>query len=234
MIIAIDGPAASGKSTVARALAKRLGLVFLDTGAMYRAVTLAVQARGIDPRDALACGGVAAELELAFDDEGRIWIGGVAGEPAIRSAEVTRDVSQVAAHPAVRAAIVPRQRALAGCARRGVVAEGRDTTTVVFPRADHKFFLTATSSERARRRALEIGRPEAVAEIHAELEARDRHDATRADSPLMRASDALEIASDGASPAALVERMVAWIDSVERSRSPWPQPSPSGPREVDS
>ncbi len=213
MIIAIDGPAASGKSTVARALAQRLGLVFLDTGAMYRAVTLAVQRRGIDPKDAEACSRVAMEVELDFDADGRIRVGGEAGEPAIRSAEVTRDVSYVAAHPGVRRAIVPRQRAIAARAQRGVVAEGRDTTTVVFPGADHKFFLTATSAERARRRALEIGKPEATAVLRAEIEERDALDAGRAHSPLVRGPGVTEIDTDGATSAEIVDLLATHVAS---------------------
>ncbi len=219
MIIAIDGPAASGKSTVARALAKRLGLVFLDTGAMYRAVTMTVQLRGLDPKDALACTRVAAEIELDFDDEGRIRIRGESVEPAIRSADVTRDVSIVAAHGGVRRAIVPRQRAIADAAPRGLVAEGRDTTTVVFPAADHKFFLVATSAERARRRALEIGRPEEAERIRAEIEARDRLDATRSDSPMVRAADAIEIRTDGSTPAEVVDRMVTLVRERRTTRA---------------
>ncbi len=198
MIIAIDGPAASGKSTVARALARHLHLTFLDTGAMYRAVTLGVLAEGLDPRDASACTHVAAITELAFDDQGRVLIDGQPGEPAIRSAEVTAAVSSVAAHPGVRAAIVPKQQAIA--AVRGAVAEGRDTTTVVFPAADHKFFLIASPLERGRRRALELGEPERAAEYAAEIESRDRIDSNREHSPLRQAEDATRVDTDGLSP----------------------------------
>ena len=147
MIIAIDGPAGSGKNTVARALAARLGLAFLDTGAMYRAVTLTVLGRGVDPGDGEACGRVAQDLDLTFDSEGRILIEGQPGEPSIRGSQVDQEVSKVAAHPAVRRAVVPKQRRIAAqaipgdgkSAGEGIVAEGRDTTTVVFPDADHKF-----------------------------------------------------------------------------------------------
>jgi cytidylate kinase len=196
MIIAIDGPAAAGKSTVARGLARALGLAFLDTGAMYRAVTLAALRRGIDPADGQALGRLARGLALELDAEGRLHVDGEPAEPAIRRAEVTAHVSQVSAHPAVRAAIVPLQRA-AAARGPGVVAEGRDIGTVVFPDAEHKFFLVASSAERARRRARQEGREGEVEALRAEIERRDRHDATRADSPLVRAPDALEVSTDG-------------------------------------
>jgi len=195
MIIAIDGPAASGKSTVARELAARLGLTYLDTGAMYRAVTLAALEAGVDPEDAQGCGRVAMGLDLAFDLQGCILIDGHSREREIRGREVTRAVPTVASHPQVRRAIVPLQRRIAE--RQGVVAEGRDTTTVVFPDADHKFFLVASPAERARRRALEEGCVERAAEYERELEHRDRLDATRAVSPLRQAPDAVRVDTDG-------------------------------------
>ena len=209
MIIAIDGPAGAGKSTVAREVARALGLAYLDTGAMYRAVTLAALARGIDPADGEACARLARELELTFDDGGRILVDGWPGEPAIRSAEVSRSVSAVSAHPGVRRAVVSAQRALA--ARQGLVAEGRDTTTVVFPAADHKFFLTASESERARRRARELGEEHRVGAVRAEIERRDRLDSTRAHSPLTRAPDAELVDTDGRSVAEVVERILELV-----------------------
>ncbi|MCP3914178.1 MAG: (d)CMP kinase [bacterium] len=209
MIIAIDGPAASGKSTVARALATELGLPFLDTGAMYRAVTLVVLRRGIDPADGPACGGVADEIELDFDAGSRITIDGEPGEPAIRSQEVTAHVSAVAAHSSVRATIVPHQRAIA--AGGGAVAEGRDTTTVVFPSADFKFFLVATPRTRAERRAREEGRLEAADEYEKDLEHRDALDSSRADSPLREAEDARRIETDAMRPDEVVARMLAIV-----------------------
>ncbi len=210
MIIAVDGPAAAGKSTIARRVARELGLTYLDTGAMYRAVTLAVLRHGDSPADGEACGAVARGLALDFDERGRIRIDGVPGEPAIRGPEVTREVSHVSAHPEVRAAIVAEQRALAARSA-GVVAEGRDTTTVVFPRADHKFFLDASPRERARRRALDLGEPGRAAEIQAELERRDRLDSERAHSPLFQAPDAVRIDTDGLSIEQVVERILAEV-----------------------
>ncbi|MFO1010989.1 MAG: (d)CMP kinase [Planctomycetota bacterium] len=207
MIIAIDGPAGSGKSTVARRLAAELGLTFLDTGAMYRAVTLAALERGVEPMDERACAELARSLRLEFDAQGRIRIDGKAGEPAIRSDEVTRWVSAVSAHPAVRAAIVPQQRAQAGRGA-GIVAEGRDIGTVVFPSADVKFYLTATAQERARRRSLERGEPERFHEFLADIERRDHHDSTRHDSPLKQADDAILIDTDGTDADGVVAKLL--------------------------
>jgi cytidylate kinase len=222
MIIAIDGPAGAGKSTVARGVARALGLAFLDTGAMYRAVTLEVLRRGLDPAVEGDCWRVASSLELAFDADGKITIDGAAGEPAIRAEAVTRAVSAVSAHARVRRVIVEHQRRLAR-AWGGLVAEGRDTTTVVFPHADHKFFLTASPRERARRRALEIGAPERAQAIQAEIEERDRLDSTRAHSPLRQAADAVAIDTDRLDPEGATRAILAHI---ERSR---PAPSPSDP-----
>ncbi len=198
MMIAIDGPAASGKSTVARALASELGLTYLDTGAMYRAVTLRVLEEGIDPTDGPACAELAERLTISFDTEGRVEVEGQPGEPAVRSAEVTAAVSCVAAHAGVRAAIVPMQREIA--AHTGAVAEGRDTTTVVFPAADHKFFLVASPAERGRRRAQENGEPDRAEEYAREIAERDAKDSNRDHSPLREATDAVRVETDGLNP----------------------------------
>ncbi len=155
MIIAIDGPAASGKSTVARRVAASLGVAFLDTGAMYRAVTYEVLARGLDPADEQACGELAESLLLGFTPGGEILIDGVPGESKIRGPRIDGQVSTVAAHPRVRVAVVAIQKAMGD--RQALVAEGRDTTTVVFPDAEHKFFLVASAAERGRRRAEQVG-----------------------------------------------------------------------------
>jgi cytidylate kinase len=208
MIIALDGPAGVGKSSVARLLARALGCFFLDTGAMYRAVTLAALRAGVAPEDAEGCGRIAAALALDFDAEGRVLLDGQAGEPEIRGPAVTGAVSRVAAHPLVRAAVVARQRAVAA-AHEVVVAEGRDTTTVVFPHASHKFYLDASPAERARRRAGQEGTPERKEEIRAELERRDALDTTRANSPLRVARDARVVATDGLSLEDVVARILA-------------------------
>jgi len=213
MIIAMDGPAGAGKSTVARRVAEELGMAFLDTGAMYRAITLVVLERNIHPSDAEACTQVAESVHLSFDSDGQICIEGRPGEPQIRSRTVTLNVSAVSAHGGVREAIVAQQRAVAE--RQGsVVAEGRDTTTVVFPLAEHKFFLVASPGERARRRARQEGSPERAAEIQADIERRDRLDATRAHSPLVEASDAIRIEADNMTVAEVVQVV---LDQVGQS-----------------
>ncbi|HIF40932.1 MAG TPA: (d)CMP kinase [Planctomycetes bacterium] len=209
MIIAIDGPAASGKSTVARALAQRLNLTFLDTGAMYRAVTLRVLLAGVDSDDGEACTRIAEAMDISFDENGYVLLDGKPGEPEVRGSEVTAAVSTVAAHAGVRAAIVPKQQSIA--AAGGAVAEGRDTTTVVFPEADHKFFLIASPLERGRRRAQERGEPERAGEYAAEIERRDELDRTREHSPLRQASDASLVDTDGCTPEQVCERLLAHI-----------------------
>jgi cytidylate kinase len=218
MIIAIDGPAASGKSTAARAVARELGLTFLDTGAMYRAVTLAVLRARADPADARACGAIARRVHIEFDGGDRIRIDGEPGEPDIRSSAVTRAVSFVSAHPEVRAAIVPLQRAVAR-ERGGVVAEGRDIGSIVFPGADLKFYLSATPEVRARRRALEEGAPERYDEILADLCRRDHLDSTRADSPLVRAPDAVLLETDSLDAPAVVREIVARVRERNERRA---------------
>ena len=215
MILAIDGPAGAGKSTVAKLIARALGLKFLDTGAMYRAVTLEVVRRRLDPASAEGCGQVARELELTFDAQGSILIDGRPGEPAIRSDEVTAAVSTVSAHAPVRESVVAVQREL-GRRWGGLVAEGRDTTTVVFPHADYKFFLTASSRVRAARRAAELGAPEREPEIRADIERRDRLDSTRKLAPLMRAPDAVVIDTDPYDAQGVADAILA---HVPRSRS---------------
>jgi cytidylate kinase len=210
MIIAIDGPAGSGKSTVAKALAKELGLSFLDSGAMYRAVTLSVLEHDVDPMDGEACAKIARALRLEFDAQGRIHVDGKAAEPAIRGETVTKAVSAVSAHPAVRRAIVPQQRAEAQ-RRGGIVAEGRDMGSVVFPEADFKFFLTASASERARRRARELEQDERVGEIQTDIELRDHLDSSRKDSPLVKAADAIEVDTDRLDAAGVVAALLARV-----------------------
>lgn len=190
-VIAIDGPVGSGKSTVAKAVAERLGLEVLETGAMYRAVAAIALRKGIEPGPELAALAVDLDVE-AFD-------------PAeLRTREVNRMVSTVAAEPAVRAALVPRQREWIE-ARGGGVAEGRDIGTVVFPDADVKVFLTASIEERARRRGDEA--PEGVAR-------RDHLDSTRTASPLVAATDAVVIDTTGMSVEEIVERIVGLVGLV--------------------
>ncbi len=216
MIVAIDGPAGAGKSTVARRTAAALGLHLLDTGAMYRAVTLEVLQRGLDPASAEDCGRTAASLKLAFDDHGKIQIDGRPGEPEIRGEDVTRHVSAVSAHGSVRDVLVAVQRALAK-SWGGLVTEGRDTTTVVFPHADLKLFLIASPLERARRRSSELGRPEDVETIRADIERRDWLDSTRALSPLTRAPDAVLLDTDGKTIEQVVDEILRLARGAQRS-----------------
>lgn len=208
MVIAIDGPAGAGKSTVARALAARLGFTYLDTGAMYRCVALACMQRDGDPPAEVAAG---ARIVVGE----RIMLDGRDVTEAIRSPEVSSAASRVAADPAVREALVAAQRRL--LADGDWVAEGRDIGTVVAPDAELKVFLTADPAERARRRAAELGGDEAS--VLAEQEQRDVRDRSRAHSPLRPAPDAVEVDTTGLSFDAVVERIAAL---AEHARAPGP------------
>ena len=192
-IIAIDGPAGAGKSTVARALAARLGLEYLDTGAMYRAVTLAAMQRGIDPDDVEPVAALARELSLEVSDAGVI-VDGYDATTEIRSPAVTTAVSAVAANSAVRAELVERQRDWA-TRRGGGVLEGRDIGSVVFPDAELKLYLTAAPRVRAERRVAESGGN--VDEIAEAIERRDQHDLSRVDSPLVKADGSIVVDTTG-------------------------------------
>jgi cytidylate kinase len=195
VVVAVDGPSGSGKSTVSRRLADALGARYLDTGAMYRAVTWAVLRSGVDLADGHAVAKVAVETDLTIgtDPEGpTIQADGVDVSVEIRGPEVTGAVSAVAAVPAVREIMVARQRELIAEAGR-IVVEGRDIGSVVAPDADLKVFLTASADARARRRSLEIAADEAA--TAADLARRDRFDSTRTTSPLQQATDAVELDS---------------------------------------
>ena len=209
MIVDIDGPAGAGKSTVARALASSLGLPFLDTGAMYRGITWKVLSEGLAITDGEACAALAMSTELSFGPEG-LCVEGVLREDEIRSAEVDLAVSVVSAHSGVRGAIVPLQRAMAAEAG-GAVAEGRDVTTVVFPGADHRFFLSASAEERARRRTLQRGSEEGFEEILAAIKRRDHLDSTRADSPLLRGEGVSVVETGSLEANEVVELMLSIV-----------------------
>jgi len=192
-VIAIDGPAGSGKSTVARAVASKLGLQYLDTGAMYRAVAFAALKRGVDPADAEVVAQIALQVDLEIAD--RIIVDGSDATAEIRSPEVTRAVSVVAANPAVRTEMVARQREWVA-AHGGGVVEGRDIGSVVFPDAELKVYLTADDAERASRRTREMGESH-FKEVAADMARRDHVDSTRATSPLSVAPDAVVIDTTG-------------------------------------
>lgn len=192
-MVAVDGPSGSGKSTVSRRLAATLGAAYLDTGAMYRAVTWAVLRAGVDPEDAEGVAKIASEaiLECGTDpDRPYIRVNGAAVDGPIRGPEVTRAVSAVAAVPAVRRVLVARQREIIAAAGR-IVVEGRDIGSVVAPDADLKVFLTAAPEERARRRSAQDATDHAA--TAADLARRDQLDTTRATDPLRRAEDAVEV-----------------------------------------
>ena len=202
-VIAIDGPAGAGKSTVARALAARLGLEYLDTGAMYRAVTFAAMQRGIDPAEVDRVAKLAQEIRLVVDEHG-VKVDGIDATAQIRSAEVTAAVSTVAANSAVRAELVRRQRKWAN-QRDGGVLEGRDIGSVVFPDAELKLYLTAAPTVRAERRVAESGGD--LGEIEAAIARRDSSDRSRTDGPLLEAEGAVVVDTTGLSIDEVLERI---------------------------
>jgi CMP/dCMP kinase len=206
MVIAIDGPAGAGKSTVARAVAAELGFTYLDSGAMYRSVALAAREAGVDADDAAALGPLAAGLEIEFDGR-RVLLGGRDVSDAIRRPEVTQEASRVSVHPAVREAMIARQRAL--IAAGDYVAEGRDIGTVVSPESPLKIFLTASDEERARRRAAETG--EDLASVLAAQKRRDARDTEREHGAMLAAADAVELDTTGFSLQEVVGRVVALV-----------------------
>ena len=211
-VVAIDGPAGAGKSTLAQAVAGHLGLERLDTGAMYRAVAWQALANGVDPEDADAVADLARGLTIEVGD--RVTVDGTDVTVAIRSAAVDRAVSAVAANPAVRSTLVARQRAWVAERGAGVV-EGRDIGTVVLPDADLKIYLTARTRERARRRAVERDDGRSVGEIETDMQRRDRLDSTRAVSPLVMpedvADDAVVIDSTGKSADDVLREVLACL-----------------------
>ena len=211
VIVAIDGPAGAGKSTVARAVARRLGFAHMDTGAMYRAVTLAHLESGLDLDDADRLQDSIATMDVALDTGAVTWEGRDV-TARLRTRQITAAVSSVAAQPAVRAALVPLQKRLAE--RGDVVVEGRDIGTVVFPDADVKIYLTASPAERARRRARQLGLEQddvTLESLSDELGTRDRTDASRALSPLHAAEDAHRIDSTHMSQDEVVQEVVALV-----------------------
>jgi CMP/dCMP kinase len=203
MVIAIDGPAGAGKSTVARALAERLGFTYLDSGAMYRCVALAAIERGVDLDDEVAMGELAGSLEIELDGD-RVALDGRDVSAAIREPRVSEASSRASVHSPVRDAMVTRQRELIAAGR--FVAEGRDIGTVVSPEAPLKIFLTASPEERARRRAEQTGEDfEAVLAAQRE---RDSRDEGREHSALRAADDAVELDTTGLRLDQVVDRVV--------------------------
>ncbi|MGH8862255.1 MAG: (d)CMP kinase [Jatrophihabitantaceae bacterium] len=195
-VIAIDGPSGTGKSTVARGLASRLGARYLDTGAMYRAATLAVLGKGVPTEDRELVSGVvsAARIEIGTDPQApSVRLDGVEVDTEIRSADVTGAVSAVSAVPAVRTQLVAAQRQIIEGGSGAIVVEGRDIGSVVWPQARPKIYLTADAQTRARRRAGELGPGADVDAVAADIARRDGLDSSRATSPLTRATDAVVV-----------------------------------------
>jgi CMP/dCMP kinase len=219
-VVAVDGPSGSGKSTVSRQLALALGARYLDTGAMYRAVTLAVLRADVDPRDADGVMKVATEVEITIGTDPalpHIGLDGVNVDGPIRGAEVTANVSAVAAVPGVRRLLVRRQQEIIADARTssGIVVEGRDIGTVVAPEAELKVFLTASPQERARRRSEEY-----AADLHAtaaDLRRRDHLDSTRVTDPLAQADDAVVLDSTSLDIDEVVGQLVAMVRQRARA-----------------
>ena len=211
LVIAIDGPAGAGKSTVGRAVAKRLGLEYLDTGAMYRAVAYAALRRGIPVTDDERVADLARGLDLTVDDAGVV-VDGEDATAAIRGREVTEAVSVVAANTPVREELRARQRQWAG-ERGGGVIEGRDIGSVVFPAATLKLYVTATPRIRAERRVGEIGGN--IDEVEVSIVERDRRDMSRVDGPLRPADGALVVDTTGLTVDEVVDHVVALLPSSD-------------------
>lgn len=219
MIIAVDGPSGAGKSTLGKKLAKKLGLLYLDTGAMYRAVALLALKEGIDTSDARAMEDAAERAEIRLSGEPgrqRVELNGEDVTEAIRGAEVGHSASVISAISGVRRSLVERQRRLGSAAEKGAVLDGRDIGTVVFPDADFKFFLTAKPEARARRRFEEDsakGRAGSLEETVREINRRDERDSTREDSPLRIAEDAIVIDTSEMDVADVLAEMLEAVSS---------------------
>jgi cytidylate kinase len=213
LIVAIDGPSGAGKGTVARAIAARLGYHHIDTGAMYRALAWKAVEAGLDLRDEAAVSGLAAGSTFDVQD-GRVVVDGRDVAGLIRTAQIDAAAATVARHPAVRRELVARQRQYGTAG--GIVMEGRDIGTVVFPSADVKIYLDASPEERARRRAGDVAHASSkgapLAEVATALAERDKSDSTRAASPLAVAPDAVVIDTTGLPVAEVIDRVLALVN----------------------
>lgn len=218
ILIAIDGPAGSGKSTTAKLVAKRMGYVYLDTGAMYRAITLKVLTSHTDPSSEKEVVKLAVEANIMFETNGGsicVFLDGNDVTKEIRSEEVTKNVSLVSSYPGVREIMVEKQRAIG--AMKGCVVDGRDIGTVVFPDADFKFFMIADIMERARRRQAELsesGTELPIVQVVHDLKERDKKDSTREMSPLRKADDAIEIDTTNLTIEEQVAKILNYVDEA--------------------
>jgi cytidylate kinase len=222
--ITLDGPSGTGKSSVARDVARKLGAAYLDTGAMYRAATVAVLDAGVSLDDKIAVARAVSEAAIEVRTDARrevVRVDGVDVRERIRGAEVTRAVSPVSAVPAVRRLLVARQRELVAAAE-AVVVEGRDIGTVVLPDATLKIYLTASPEVRAQRRAGQLGvrDPAKVAALAQDLRRRDDYDSRRAESPLRPAEDAIVVDSTDLDRAAVVQRILELASDVVPAGEP--------------
>ena len=217
-IIAIDGPAGSGKSTTAKLLAAKLGYRYLDTGAMYRALTLFATQNGVAPSDGPRLKKLAEAVTIGFEttpEVNRVFINGRDVTEEIRSPMVTQLVSEVSAHPGVRQAMVKKQQDMGK--HGGIVAEGRDTTTVVFPHADVKVYMDSVPRTRAERRLIDLARQgvsTTIEELEADIKRRDEYDSNREHSPLQRARDAYNIDTTNMTIEEQVEKVLALLKAV--------------------
>jgi cytidylate kinase len=214
LVIALDGPSGAGKSSAGRALAARLGYVYIDTGAMYRALALKAVRRGIDLGSAGAMAALLrdTQIELVPGDAGRVRLDGEDVSAAIRSAEVSAAASQVSVHQEVRREMVARQRVLGE--EGGIVMDGRDIGTKVFPDAELKFYVDADPGLRARRRHAELreaGATVSLETVERDLRDRDRADSTRTESPLIRAEDAVLVDTTSLTPEAVIAELLAVV-----------------------
>ena len=220
LVVAIDGPSGAGKSTAGRGLAARLGYTYVDTGAMYRALTLKALRAGVPVDAEEVLGELARETRIELEEGGqRVLLDGADVTADIRTREVTTASSRVSRHPGVRRDMVERQRRLG--AAGGVVLDGRDIGTAVFPDAEVKFYLDADPARRARRRQAELraaGSEVVLHELEREIRSRDAADSTRPDSPLTRAADAVLVDTTDLTPAEVVERLASLVESRQRSQ----------------
>jgi cytidylate kinase len=216
-IVAIDGPAGAGKSTVAKLVASRLGFLHLDSGATYRAVAWATVHYGIDPTDQQAVEELAGRVRVELRDD-KVWVDGMEVTGEIRTQDMSRLASAVSAYPGVRQAMVRIQRAIGLGAEPGAVAEGRDMGTVVFPDTQYKVYLDASIEERARRRLAQLqeqGLPAPPLEqLVEEIRTRDYNDSTRQTSPLCKAAGAFVLDTTGLSIEQVVDRIVQFVRSA--------------------